>query len=96
MQTALITITTAIAIVLIHLSYVDFRFRYRDGMLWFWLLNPAPPLMWIARATVVVALLVALAGPFFIGIGETYALVLAILMGVHIVTLILLEVLEPR
>ena len=96
MQTGLITITTAIAIVLIHLSYVDFRFRYRDGMLWFWLLNPAPPLMWIARATVVLALLVALAGPFFIGIGETYALVLAILMGVHILTLILLEVLEPR
>jgi hypothetical protein len=51
--------------------------------------------MWIARATVVVALLVALAGPF-IGIGETYALALAILMGAHIVTLILLEVLEPR
>ena len=95
MQTALITITTAIAIVLIHWSYVDFRFRYRDGILWFWLLNPAPPLMWIARATVVVALLVALAGPF-IGINETYALVLAILMGAHIVTLILLEVLEPR
>jgi hypothetical protein len=95
MQTALITITTAIAIVLIHLSYVDFRFRYRDGILWFWLLNPAPPLMWIGRATVVVALLFALAGPF-IGINETYALVLAILMGVHILTLILLEVLEPR
>jgi hypothetical protein len=95
MQTALVTITTAIAIVLIHLSYVDFRFRYRDGILWFWLLNPAPPLMWIARATVVLALLVALAGPF-IGIGETYALALAILMGAHIVTLILLEVLEPR
>jgi hypothetical protein len=95
MQTALITITTAIAIVLIHLSYVDFRFRYRDGILWFWLLNPAPPLMWIGRATVVVALLVALAGPF-IGISETYAVVLAGLMGVHIITLILLEVLEPR
>ena len=95
MHTALITITTAIAIVLIHLSYVDFRFRYRDGILWFWLLNPAPPLMWIARATVAVAVLVALAGPF-IGINETYALVLAVLMGVHIFTLILLEVLEPR
>lgn len=95
MHTALITITTAIAIVLIHLSYVDFRFRYRDGILWFWLLNPAPPLMWVARATVVAALLVALAGPF-IGIGESYAVLLAVLMGVHIVTLILLEVLEPR
>ena len=95
MQTALVTITTAIAIVLIHLSYVDFRFRYRDGMLWFWLLNPAPPLMWIGRGTVVLALLVALAGPL-IGIGKTYALLLAVLMGLHIVTLILLEVLEPR
>lgn len=95
MQIALITITTAIAVVLIHLSYVDFRFRYRDGMLWFWLLNPAPPLMWVARGSIVAALLVALGAPL-IGIGKPFALLLGGLMALHIITLILLEVLEPR
>lgn len=95
MNTGLITISAAIAVVLIHFSYVDFRFRYRDGIVWFWILNPAPPLMWVARATIVAALLVALAGPF-IGIDKTYVVLLAGLMGVHIITLILLEVLEPR
>lgn len=95
MHTALITITTAIAVVLIHLSYVDFRFRYRDGVLWFWLLSPAPPLMWVARGSVVAALLVALSAPL-IGVNKTYGLVLAGLMALHLITLVLLEVLEPR
>lgn len=95
MHTALITISTAVAVILIHLSYVDFRFRYRDGMRWFWLLNPAPPLMWLARGTIVAALLVALGAPL-IGTGETFALLLGGLMALHIITLVLLEVLEPR
>ena len=51
MHSILITITIVVAVVLIHFSYVDFRFRYRGGMLWFWLLKPAPPLMWAARAS---------------------------------------------
>lgn len=95
MHTALITLAIVVAVALIHFSYVDFRFRYRDGIAWFWLLNPAPPLMWVARASIVGALLVGLSTPF-IGTSKTFALVLIGLMVVHIVSLILLEVLEPH
>ena len=95
MHAVLITLAIVVAVALIHFSYVDFRFRYRDGMLWFWLLNPAPPMMWIARATIVAALLVGLSTPF-VGTSKTFALVLGGLMAAHIVSLILLEVLEPR
>lgn len=95
MQSILITIALVVAVVLIHLSYVDFRFRYRDGILWFWLLKPAPPIMWLARGTVVAAGLFALAGPF-VGTNKTFAFVLGGIMALHIVSLILLEVLEPR
>ena len=95
MHSILITLSVFVAVALIHFSYVDFRFRYRDGILWFWLLNPAPPLMWLARGSVVVALLVALSAPF-VGTSATFAYVLGGIMGLHIVSLILLEVLEPR
>ena len=95
MHTALITIALVVAVALIHFSYVDFRFRYRDGILWFWLLRPAPPLMWLARGTVVAAVLVALSAPF-VGTSATFAYVLGGIMGLHSVSLILLEVLEPR
>jgi hypothetical protein len=95
MHSVLITIAIVVALALIHFSYVDFRFRYREGMAWFWLLNPAPPLMWLGRATIVVALLVALSGPF-VGINQTFAYVVGGIMALHIISLILLEVLEPR
>jgi hypothetical protein len=95
MHTILITVALVVAVALIHFSYVDFRFRYRDGILWFWLLNPAPPLMWVARATVIVALIVALSAPF-VGTSATFAYVLGAIMALHIVSLILLEVLEPH
>jgi hypothetical protein len=95
MNSILITIAIVVALALIHFSYVDFRFRYREGMAWFWLLNPAPPLLWLGRGTIVIALLVALAGPF-LGIDRTFAYVLAGIVALHIVSLILLEVLEPR
>ena len=95
MHSVLITIAIVVAVALIHFSWVDFRFRYRDGMLWFWLLKPAPPMMWIARGTIVAALLVALSTPF-VGVTKTFALVLGGLMAAHILSLILLEVLEPR
>jgi hypothetical protein len=95
MHDTLIIVSTVIAVALIHLSYVDFRFRYRDGILWFWLLNPAPPLMWLGRVTVIAALITALCGPF-IGINETYGFVLGGTMLVHLISLVLLEVLEPR
>lgn len=95
MHSIVITVAILAAIVLIHFAYVDFRFRYRDGMLWFWMLNPAPPLMWLARGTVVAALIAALFVPF-VGATETMGWVIGGLMGLHIVSLILLEVLEPR
>ena len=95
MHNALITFAIVVAVVLVHFSYVDFRFRYRDGIMWFWLLNPAPPLMWAGRLTIIAALIVALAGPF-IGINQIFALALCGIMVLHIVILILLEVLEPR
>ena len=95
MDSFLIAFAIAAAIVLIHFSYVDFRFRYREGMAWFWLLNPAPPLMRAGRITVVAALLAALAGAF-LGIGAILGWLLGGLMIMHLVSLILLEVLEPR
>ncbi len=95
MQSILITVALVVAVALIHFSYVDFRFRYRDGILWFWLLNPAPPLMWLARGTVVAARLVALSAPL-VGTSKTFALILGAIVGLHILSLILLEVLEPR
>ena len=95
MHSVLITLAIVVAVALIHFSYVDFRFRYRDGMKWFWLLSPAPPMMWIARGTIVAALLVALSTPV-VGADKTFALVLGGLMAAHILSLILLEVLEPR
>jgi hypothetical protein len=95
MHSIVITLAIVAAIVLIHISYVDFRFRYRDGLLWFWMLNPAPPLMWVARASIVAAILVALSAPF-VGTTKTFAVVLGVTMALHVVSLILLEVLEPR
>ncbi len=95
MHSTSITIAIVIALALIHFSYVDFRFRYRDGIRWFWLLSPAPPLMWAARGSIAAALLVAFSIPF-VGISETYAYILGGFILVHIICLILLEVLEPR
>jgi hypothetical protein len=95
MHSIMITFAIVVAMALIHFSYVDFRFRYRDGMYWFWMLNPAPPLMWFARATIVAAVLLALATPF-VGLSKPFAFVLGGVMGLHILSLILLEVLEPR
>jgi hypothetical protein len=95
MHSLLITLATVVAVALVHFSYVDFRFRYRDGILWFWLLKPAPPLMWAARGTVMLALLMALLIPI-VGATRTYAYAIVAVMVLHIVSLILLEVLEPR
>jgi hypothetical protein len=95
MHSALIALAIFAAIGLIHFSYVDFRFRHRDGFWWYWMLNPAPPLMWVSRAAIVAALIVALAITL-VGAGETVAFVLVGLVLVHIISLVLLEILEPR
>jgi hypothetical protein len=95
MHSILLTFAILAAVVLIHISYVDFRFRYRDGLMWFWLLNPAPPLMWVARVTFVAALIVA-GSALFVSVNNVFVLVLAGLMALHLIMLILLEVLEPH
>jgi hypothetical protein len=95
MHSSLIALAVFVAVALIHFSYVDFRFRHRDGIWWYWLLNPAPPLMWVSRVAIVAALIVALSIAV-LDATETIAFVLAGLLLVHIVTMVLLEVLEPR
>ena len=95
MHVIVITVAMVIAVALIHFSSVDFRFRYREGIQWFWMLSPAPPLMWLGRATVVAAVLVAIASPFF-GQVQIFAYIVGAIMALHIISLILLEVLEPR
>jgi hypothetical protein len=95
MHLFLISFAIVAAIALIHFAYIDFRFRYRDGMLWFWMLNPAPPLMWVGRGSVIAAALAALVIPFA-GATQTMGWIIGGLLGLHVVSLILLEVLEPR
>jgi hypothetical protein len=95
MQSFAVTLALVVAIVLIHFSYVDFRFRYRGGVRWFWLLKRAPPAMWLARSAIIIALVLALATPV-VGLSKTLAASLGGLVVLHIIGLILLEVLEPR
>jgi hypothetical protein len=95
MHSALITFAIFAAVALIHFSYVDFRFRHRDGILWYWLLNPAPPLMWVSRAAIVAALILALCAKL-VGTTPTFAIALVALIVVHIGTLIILELREHR
>ncbi len=95
MHSTLIALAIFAAVGLIHFSYVDFRFRHRDGFWWYWLLNPAPPLMWVSRAAIAIALIAALSVKF-VGTSETMTFVLIGLVLVHIISLVLLEVLEPR
>lgn len=95
MHSSVIALAIFAALALIHFSYVDFRFRHRDGFWWHWLLNPAPPLMWVSRLAIVAALIAALSVAF-VGTSEIMTFVLIGLVLVHIVSLVLLEVLEPR
>jgi hypothetical protein len=95
MHSALITLAVFVAVALIHFSYVDFRFRHRDGMWWYWLLKPAPPLMWVSRGAIIAALVAALLIKV-LGATEIMAFVIVGLMVVHIGTLILVEICEPR
>lgn len=95
MMTIAITVSVVTAILLIHWAYVDFRFRYREGIMWFWMLNPAPPLMWIGRALLVAALIFALC-MYWIGASKLFIIILGALLLLHLISLILLEVLEPR
>jgi hypothetical protein len=91
----LVAIGIFISIGLVHFAYIDFRFRHRDGIAWFWLGGPAPPLLWASRAAVALALLAALSIKF-LGPSRTLAFVIVGLMLFHIVTLIILEIRESR
>lgn len=95
MHSVLITLAIFAAVALIHFSYVDFRFRHRDGILWYWLLNPAPPLMWVSRAAIIAALILALCVTF-VGTTALFAAALVALVLLHIITLIILEAREHR
>jgi uncharacterized protein YhhL (DUF1145 family) len=52
-------------------------------------------MMWFARTTIIAAILASLATPF-IGLTKGFAIVLGAIVLLHFVSLILLEVLEPR
>ena len=95
MHGLLITLAIFAAVALIHFSYVDFRFRHRDGILWYWLLNPAPPLMWVSRGAIIAALILALCVEL-VGTTALFAAALVALILLHIVTLIILELREHR
>jgi hypothetical protein len=95
MHRIVITLAIVAALALIHFSYVDFRFRHRDGIRWYWLLSPAPPLMWVSRGAIIAAFIAALSVAYF-GTSITMAVILGGLVLLHIVSLVLVEILEPR
>ena len=95
MNDILITLVLVASIALIHFAYVDFRFRYRDGMQWYWMLNPAPALMWIGRGFFVAAVGFALCLHFFSD-KAMFFWILGGLLVAHLVSMMLLELLEPR
>jgi amino acid transporter len=93
MHSKVASLAIVVAICLIHFSYVDFRYRHRGSVLWFWLAGPAPLLLWISRAAIVLCLLVAISGLFF-GVTVVSAVIMVVLVLVHIITLIVVEVRE--
>ena len=90
MHSLTISVAIFLVVALIHFSYVDFRFRHVDGVLWFWLMRPAPLLVWVSRGAIGAALLLCLSVKF-IGTSELFAIVLGALVLAHIVTLIFFE-----
>ena len=82
-----------VAVCLIHFSYADFRFRHRGGVMWFWLVSPAPFLLWTSRGAALATLLVA-AATAFIGVSLVTAIFIAGLLLIHIGTLIVVEIRE--
>lgn len=95
MHPVAVTLAILLVIGLVHFSYVDFRFRHRGSILWFWLAWPAPGLLLVSRAAMALCFLGALA-TLFIGASKLIAILLVALMLVHIVTLIIIEWREER
>jgi amino acid transporter len=92
-----LTVTFAIllALCLIHFSYVDFRFRHRGSVLWFWLARPAPPLLILSRIAIGLCLICAIATGF-VGATKLMAIIIGGLMLIHIATLIAVEIREEH
>ena len=95
MKSPTVTFVILLAVALLHYSYVDFRFRHRDGVLWFWLANPAPLVNWISRLAVGAAVLAGIA-TLFVGPTKPMAYIIVGFMLVHLATLIAIEVKEGR
>ena len=95
MRSPIVALAILFAVGLLHYSYVDFRFRHRDGVLWFWLANPAPLINWISRLSIAAAALTAIA-TLFIGATKIMAYIIVGFMLVHVATLIAIEVKEGR
>jgi hypothetical protein len=93
MHSKVVSLAIVIALGLIHFSYVDFRFRHRGSVMWFWLMTPASRFLWVSRAAVAAAFVVAIATAF-VGVGLTAAILLVGLLVIHIATLIAVEVRE--
>ena len=93
MHSKAVSLAILIAVCLLHFSYVDFRFRHRGSVMWFWLMAPATTLLWVSRAAVAAALIVAIATAF-VGVSLAAAILMVSLILVHIVTLIVVEVRE--
>lgn len=91
MHALVISAAIFLAVALIHFSYVDFRFRHVDGILWFWLMRPAPAMIWLSRIAIAAALLLSLAVPFIVT-GQTFVITLGALVLIHIVALIIFEI----
>jgi amino acid transporter len=90
-----VTFAVLLALCLVHVSYVDFRFRHRGSVMWFWLARPAPPLLIISRAALVLCLLSAIAISF-VGATKLMAIIITSLMLIHIGTLIAVEIREDH
>lgn len=95
MHSTTATLAIVIAVCLIHFSYVDFRFRHRGSVMWFWLAGPAPTMLWISRAAILICLLTAILTAF-VGISLVAAILMVALVLIHIVTLIVVEVREDE
>jgi hypothetical protein len=95
MHSITIALAIIVALCLIHFGYMDFRFRHRGSILWFWLAEPAPILLWVSRAAIIACVVVAVA-TVFVGLGAAAAILLGVLLLIHVVTAIIMEVREER
>ncbi|MEO7277158.1 MAG: hypothetical protein ABIW33_03940 [Sphingomicrobium sp.] len=90
MDNILLALTAAVIVVLVHFAVVDFRFRVAGGMAGIWGQNPAPPVLWLVRLTLVPPLLAALCIGAF-GPSSALWIALAVFVAVHLGSLLFLK-----